>query len=263
MTASSDIQPQRRTGFSLRKVANLLGEYSPPPSEGFDSSKDWQQSYTMFDLEGQGVMVGEFFLERKATKRETFALTVQIQRHGNSGYSQFQHAEIQCKTDALATPVSWIYDTKMALKPNDTPYLKSGKRSSAVVSGGVLAIRDGLRIRNSTIDGPYASEWALLEAVQRLPAEKMGEMNYTLIHGFDTVQPGHRIFYGGKVQVDLQSGPANLTCYCDLGSGVLPVAYWVDEYHRLLFICAGLRVYALSTSNGRTGKCPIRYLKYS
>jgi hypothetical protein len=262
MTASFDIKPRSERDFSLRKVANLLMDYSPPPIGDFEPSRGWRQSYTIFDLEGAGNKVGEFSVERRQKRRETFTLILHIQRIGNSGYSQFQHAEIQCRADTLATPLSWIFDTKMARNPNDTPYLESGKRCSAGVSGGALAIRDGLRMRRTSIDYPYSSEWTLLEAVHRLPGEKMGEMKFTLIDGFDTSQPGHRLFHSGKTQVKLQSGLAELTSYCDVGPAVLPTTYWVDEHHRLLFVCAGLRVYALNASNGRVGKCPIQYQKY-
>lgn len=111
--------------------------------------------------------------------------------------------------------------------------------------------------------GPYSNEWTLLEAIQRMPGRSMQEVEYTLIDEYDTPQPGHRLSYRTQAQVTFQSGPAQLTAFCDLGRALVPTVYWVDEHHRLIFVCTGLMVYALTETNGRSGSCPNHYPAYS
>lgn len=263
MTSGSSIDSQFADDFSLRKVAYLLEDYTPPPVSRFDPSGRWQQSYAMFvNQHEKGMKLGEFSLERAVEGGQNFALTVQARRFGNSGFSQFQHAEIRCRTDALATPVSWVFDTKMARDAGDQPYLDSGRRRSAAVANGALAVRDKWRTCKTPIDGPYSNEWTLLEAVQRLPGERTKYLDFTLIDEYDAPQPGHRLAYRTQAQVTLQNGPAQLTGYYDLGHAVVPTVYWVDKHHQLLFVCTGLMVYALSATNGQAGQCPEKYRSY-
>lgn len=260
MRSGSDMQAQDAEDFSFRKVAHLLKSYTPPPIAGFDPAGKWKQDYTMYVLQpNAGVKKGEFSLERAAKGTGNFALTVRTRRIGNSGFSQFQHAEIQCRFNALASPLSWVFDTRMARNAQDPPYLDSGRRHSADVTGGVLRVRDKLQTRKEAIDGLYSNEWTLLEAVQRLPGQSMKAINYTLIDEYDTPQPNHTLAYRTHAQVALQSGPAQLVGYYDLGRAVVPTVYWVDEHGRLTFVCTGLMVYALAATNGQAGQCPDHY----
>lgn len=263
MTSGPNNDSQIANHFSLRKVAHLLEDYAPPSTGHFNPAGQWQQTYTMFVLEGPwGRQVGEFSLKRVPKGHKKFDLTVRTRRYGNSGFSQFQRAEIQCRTDTLATPVSWLSDTKMARHLDDKPYLDSGRRRTAAVDNGTLRIHDAWRTRKIPLPGVYSNEWTLLEAVQRLPGNRTSELNYTLIDEYDTPQPAHKLVYRARAQVSVNSGPLELTGYCDLGHAVVPTTYWVDEHHRLVFVCTGLMVYALSATNGQAGNCPRRYRAY-
>jgi hypothetical protein len=217
----------------------------------------------MFVSEGPAATkVGEVSLERAPKGEQNFTLTVRTRRFGNSGFSQFEQAELQCRTDAFATPVSWVFDTKMARDQNDGPYLESGNRRNAAVVNGMLAVRDRWRTGKTELDGPYSNEWTLLEAVQRLPGEQTKGFDFTLIDDYDAPEPGHRLAYRGKAQVKLRSSPEPLTGYFDLGRALVPTTYWVDRHQRLLFVCTGLMVYALSATDGQAGLCPDRYIAY-
>jgi hypothetical protein len=263
LSADPDIQVQFADDFSLRKMAYLLGDYELPPIGHFDPAGKWRQSYAMFVSEGPAATkVGEVSLERAPKGEQNFTLTVRTRRFGNSGFSQFEQAELQCRTDALATPTSWTFDTKMARDGGDEPYLESGNRRNAAVVNGALAVRDKWRTAKTEFDGPYSNEWTLLEAVQRLPGEQTRGLDFTLIEDYDTPQPGHRLAYRGNAKVKLRSGPEQLTGYFDLGRALVPTTYWVDEHHRLLFVCSGLMVYALSATDGQAGHCPDRYTAY-
>lgn len=261
--ARQNLPMQVSQDFSLRRIAYLLPEYAPPPLAGFTPAGKWKQEYTMFLLQPTVARkVGSFSLQRSPRAAHNFMLTVQTRRIGNSGYSQFQRAEMQCTEDILATPHSWLFDTKMALKAADPPYLMSGRRRSANVTNGTLIIRDKLRVNKTDIQAPYSNEWTLLEAVQRLPGQSMKPITYTLIDEYDTPQSNHRLAYRKQIHVNLQSGPEPLTGYCDLGRAVVPTVYWVDKHGRLIFVCTGLMIYALNATNGQPGQCPHLYPAY-
>lgn len=260
MTADAGSFTSKVSDFSLHGLEGLASEYIPPPPGSFTPEGSWTQSYTMFVLVPEGALkVGEFSLERKVKGPANFALGMTSRSRGNSGFSLFQRAEIQCNLDALATPVSWLFDTKLAREANDPSYLQSGSRRSAFVRNSVMMVGNRLRTTRIVLDGAYSNEWSLLEAVQRLPCEKTQKIHYTLIDEFDTPQPAHTLAFRDKVNVPLQNGPARLTGYCDLGTAVVPTTYWVDEDHRLIFVCSGLTVYALNKTNRHSGQCPDRF----
>ena len=213
-------------------------------------------------MQGPTHMVGDVSLKRTPKGKADFTLEVAIRRRANSGFSQFEQAELQCRADDLATPSAWLFDTKMAENPTDKPYLQSGRRRSATFVASTLSIRDGVRIRKDSIKGPLANEWALLEAVQRLPGSKTNPLEFTLVDHFDVPEPGHTLAFHTQEEVELTTGPTKLTSYLGIGPGIVPTVYWVDEHSRLIFVCTGLKVYALNATDGQTGQCPDKYPPY-
>ena len=260
MTSEVESFATEVSDFSLRGLEGLTTEYVPPPLGQFNPEGSWSHSYSMYVLIPRAaIMVGEFTLVRRPEGPDGFTLNVQTRRFSVSGFSQFQRAEIHCKSDALASPVSWQFDTKLAMNASDPPYLESGRARSGAVRDGVLMIRDNIRTARSPLPGAYGNEWTMLEAVQRLHREKTPTMDYTLIDEYDMPQPGHNLRYQDQLTVPLKNGPLKLHSYCDIGRAVIPTTYWVDEHNRLVFVCTGLQVYALNAADGQPGHCPSRY----
>ncbi len=260
MTAGVDRFSTEVSDFSLSGLKGLTDEYIPPPLGKFTPDGSWNQAYAMYVLVPHGARrVGEFTLVRQAKGSSGFTLGVHTRRFSVSGFSQFQRAELQCKNDALGSPVAWLFDTKLAQKASDPPYLQSGRRRTGAVRDGVLMIGDNFRTARTPLEGAWGNEWTMLEAVQRLLREKTPAIHYTLIDEYDTPQPSHTLAYRDEVTISLKEGPLRLHSYCDLGRAVIPTTYWVDEHNRLVFVCTGLQVYALSAANGQTGYCPPHY----
>ncbi len=263
MRSESAIASEVRQDFSLRKVSGLIEHYQPPPMAGYDPAGNWKQEYTVFLLNPwMSIKSGYFSLERSLQGSHGFTLEVHLRSFGISGFSLFQHAMLKCRADRLATPLSWQFDTKMARRASDRPYLQTGRSRSADVRDGYLVLRDTLRTSKIPLQGPYSNEWTLLEAVQRLPGESMKATPYTLIDEYDTPQPDHTLAFRARVHLETADGPLHLIGYYDLGRAVIPTVYWVDQHGRLIFVCTGLVVYALSATNGKPGRCPPRYPTY-
>lgn len=261
MTPKPDIFAEEVSDFALRGLKGLTMEYVPPSVGEFDPRRSWTQSYAMYWLIPRGaIKVGEVTLIRRTKGSSGFVLGVHPRRFSVSGFSQFVRAELHCKNNALASPVSWIFDSKLARNVHDRPYLQSGRRSTGIVRDGVLMVRDNFRTARTPLSGAYGSEWAIMEAVQRLPREHTPTMHYTLIKQFGTPEPSHSLGYRDQVTIPLKDGPLKLHSYCDIGTAVIPTTYWVDEHGRLVFVCTGLQVYALNATNGRNGHCPPRFI---
>jgi hypothetical protein len=178
MTADTGSFTNSVSDFSLRGLEGLASEYSPPPPEKFTPDGSWKQSYTMFVLVPRGALkVGEFSLERKVKGSADFRLGVAMRSRANSGFSLFQRAEIQCNLDALATPVSWLFDTKLAREANDPPYLRSGCRRSASVRDSVMMVGGRLRTTSIVLDD-YLNEFTF--RFNRRTSKSRGKLFYRL-----------------------------------------------------------------------------------
>lgn len=153
----------------------------------------WQQSYAMYLLTGPPLMVGTFSMKRTPNGSQGFELDVMTQRRVQSGFSHFQRATMQCRANALATPSSWVFETKMAKAPDDKPYLQSGRTRNASVADSTLVVRDGARVhktpscRTTPTSGP--------SAIRTCPTWASGLSN-TLTTGGFTAQNGMQAEHG-------------------------------------------------------------------
>lgn len=249
--------------FPLRKVANLLPSYASPPAGSFDPFGSWEQSYAMYVLTGSPLQLGRFAMKRTPKGPLGFELDMVIQRRAESGFSHFQQAKMQCRSNILASPTTWTFETKMAKAATEKAYLQSGRTRDGAVADGTLVVREGSRVHKTPLAPEYSNEWSLMEAVQRLRGDQFKPLSYTLIDEYDAPQPGHTLSYRGKQQVDCQGGKLNLTGYQDIGQAAVPTTYWVDEHNRLVFLCAGLQVYVLLATNGQSVPLPPHYSAYS
>ncbi len=100
--------------FTLARIAPALAGYAPPKRE-FDPSTSWTHVYDVYTVAHNGFNgLGRLAITRREAGQNTFPLRIEIQRNGISGYHQFARAELICQNDALATPATWTFETKLA-----------------------------------------------------------------------------------------------------------------------------------------------------
>jgi hypothetical protein len=136
---------------------------------------------------------------------------------------------IKCRNNQLASPVEWRLSSRFEGRDGKViPEL--GSRNHGVAAEPATGT---------------ASDWCLFEAVQRLAFDKRSSLSFDLLEGMSVSKPGHRLFYRGTypMKVDGQSTP--LHCFAQLGSGILPYEYWLDNRHRLLAVISMNKAYVL------------------
>ncbi len=95
---------------------------------------------------------------------------------------------------------------------------------------------------------PFALSWLLFDAVQKLPREKFEPINFTLIDHFDQIKPDNQISFHGSNVIDIpKKEKLKLHVYDQLGNGIVPIVYYVDDFGRLLFVVSGIEVYILNS----------------
>lgn len=225
----------------LAPMRGLLEKASFPEGP-FDPLGAWEHHYAVCALTPERRAAGEnprpygtLALTRTPAAGGQFTLGVDfsVTTRAQSGWRT--HAEIICATDRLATPTKW----ELRSAPlEETP--ASGFTETAVYRSGIVT-RSGRVQRKLAMPGPYTSNWSLMEAVQRLPFTEFAPLDFEMLEDLDERKPGQSLKPAGEFTLDLASKPVRLHAFRQIGRGILPIHYWVDDRHRLLAVSGGLR----------------------
>jgi hypothetical protein len=267
--------------FSLDTLTFPLTGFKPP-SGPFDPEGPWKAVYGIYTLPGRGGRAGELRLSRTTPVNNVFPLHITYDKALVGGARQVTKATIHCANDALATPSRWTLEAATldhaGQTMRGTDIRKTGKATATAKSAGLpinpeVELKDDSGTQSLTIPGPYAINWALFEAVQRLPQRPGDPLHFTMIDHFDQPKPNQTLGYGGSEQVllgmrtveekqteQLEKGRitrtvkkqeggtvSRLHAFHQLGHGIVPWVYWVDEQGRLLIASSGLEAYIVES----------------
>ena len=231
--------------WSLADVSDYLNSFSPPRGD-FDPAGEWGHKYIIWinTIRSRSKSTSRGYIElRRSRSSGAGMIELQVTRSADlsGGQSQLTKAAIQCKVDRLATPVSWKVESE-GVSQKDKKIRYPRFEESGVVADGQI-VRTGKRTRRMKISKTYTHDWALFDAVQRLNGEQTAPLEFDMLEDFDLLRPKQRLSYHGTIEVKLGGKPTRLIGYQQLGEGILPIHYWLDEQHRLLFVTGGCRIY--------------------
>jgi hypothetical protein len=111
--------------------------------------------------------------------------------------------------------------------------------------GGKIISELSQQNRGSVTESAAASDWGLFEAVQRLDFDKKSSPQFDLLEGMSVSKSGHRLSYRGIYPMKMGTQSIPLHCFAQLGRGILPTEYWLDDRHRLLAVISMNKAYIL------------------
>ncbi len=232
--------------FTLNVVAPHLKRFQPPRGP-HDPQGDWTLDYgvyTLGSIRGHGGRLGRLSVKRKATGGEGSTLGIEYEKRVNPDFLQKVVAQITCRGDRLATPTRWRYSAEIARRDEgtleETRLEKSGEAKDRRIE-----ISDRRGVRRLAAPSSWTINWALFEAVGRLPREPFDPIRFALLGHFDQLKENQVLSYRQSAEVAIGDKPLRLHAYDHLGEGIVPWIYWVDEAGRLLFAVSGLEAYLL------------------
>jgi len=229
--------------FPLNTIGAAVNQMAMPEGP-FDPAGSWQQRYGVYSVAGRISRVGELRLDRQVKASGRVLLDMQYQK-SLSGGRQTISAKIHLAADSpLSTPDDWsfvarVLDTEGRLIDN------TQIKKSIRMQDGVLTIDDATGQNTVRITGHYTLNWALFDAIGRLPAGAFEPIHFTLIDHFDQVKPNHTLLFRTSTDVTIRGKPQTLRAYDQLGEGIVPWVWWLDQHGRLLAAVSGLEVYLL------------------
>jgi len=236
-------------------MTEIGGLKRPPPSAGGCRPEgEWAAGYRIWTCYGHSSRgnrdVGALRIERRADGEDT-ALKVHQTLANSEGKLHTVRAEVRCRRDAFATPTSWTLrggfsGSHMAGLPR-LDHAEAGR-----LRDGTWERTAGGHTSSRKVPTPLTGDWCLFEAVTRMAFRRLAEpMTFHVLEGLSVLKADHRLLYRGPVPVTWGPAEVELHCFVQLGRGVYPYEYWLDDAHRLLLATTGPRAYILGPTAGK------------
>jgi hypothetical protein len=225
------------------------------PAGDFDPRGEWDHRYTVhtiiYAINGQSVNLpkqGWFNIRRGPLRGDTVEIACSLASHHSFDWVNSLEATITCDDDALATPRKWELTSKTLDKERNIVPDTEHARTGALRKGRIIAT-SGKR-RSTRAAEALSSNWTIFDAVQRLPFGPTDPLSFDMLEELDLLKTGQQLTYWGDVEVELSGKPTRLHGFEQMGRGILPYAYWLDEQHRLLIACGGQRAFVWNPTAG-------------
>jgi len=238
-------------GFPLNTVGNVVSLLRPP-GEAFDATGDFQATYGVFATSRAATRAGELRLRRSKAPDGCIVLAMRMTRRQPGGCAQRTVARMRCKADALATPVEWTFESDLRT-PAGKPVPHTRIRKTATAADGEIVIKDGPHVQRLKVASAYTINWALFDAVGRLPRKAFPPIAFDLIDHFDQLKGAQTLSYRASRPVRLAGQPVRLHAYDHLGRGIVPWVYYVNDRGLLVLAVSGLEAYGLLSAGPAKG----------
>lgn len=215
------------------------------PEKQFEPKGHWEHMYRIWlwhgskreECEGYFGIYHEPHEDNRLTLMKIETAFIQI-----TGTVHQMKANVKCAVDRLFTPKSWELDAVILgidLQPiNDT---RRGEK--ATVKNGVVEVTVGKHIVKKKVPAVYTGNWMLFNAVQCLPKTTFQPIEFDLLEDLDLHKPNQRLYYNQSRKIKLRGKKVQLHEYRQIGEGIWPYHYWVDDNQRLLVAYSGVRAY--------------------
>lgn len=246
-----------REHFSLNKIGRVVETYTLEAPD-FDPRGAYVHTYDICTILNDNMFApeGEITIERIPREDGHFTLKMLCDRRTiHNPHSYIVEATLDCLDDSLSTPVKWECKSKIALSPEEEPYLSSEQHKSGTFRDGeVIITSSGDQVKRTAIPGDYTGKWCLLDAVQRMPGADLSPLHFALIDEFDEVHQDQTLSFGEAARIEMTGGPRDFHVYKHLGKGVIPTVFWVAQSGRLHFLTTGSEAYILREADGATAE---------
>ncbi len=217
---------------TLLDELGALSNY-PPSSEDFKPDGNWINTYRIWTCHGYrqsgNQNVGFIRLKRIGESGKVFVLNVHQEVVQTDGITNIIDVTIKCRNNQLASPIEWKLSSRFVGA--------DGKNISGLSSNNNGTATDEM--------GRMTGDWSLFEAVQRLKISKETVLGFDMLEGQSLLKKDQRLSYRGLSKTKIGGEVISLHCFVQLGNGILPCEYWLDENHRLLMVTSMNKAYIL------------------
>jgi len=220
---------------------------APPPSDGFDPASDWAACYRIWTCYGhsnRGNQNMGFLRIARKVDGDAQRLTIRQMVRNSEGKLHTIRANVRCKADAIASPETWTLSSAFTGRHADG-LPRVDLEETGRVRGNTLETRSRGTVHRQKIEQPLTADWCLFEAVQRMSCRDGPPRSFHVLEGLSVLKKDHSLKYRGKRTVRWGPETLSLHRFDQVGRGVYPYEYWLDDRARLLLVTTGPRAYVL------------------
>jgi len=227
---------------------DIVSDYFPkiePPEGDFDPNGSWEHRYVMWialrGRFGDSWPGGALRLIRRPSDGGEIELGLtQVTNVRGPTRTEVVRASMTCASDRLSSPRSWRIASEV-LDQQGRTVEHTPTEVTGSVHGRMITQRRG-KDRTTKFSRPLSSNWSLFDAVQRLPFGA-SPITFDMLEDLELLKPKQRLSRGRAVQVELGGRRVRLHSFEQIGDGILPYTYLLDDQHRLLIAVGGLRTF--------------------
>ena len=226
-----------------------------PDVKTSNPAEEWTNCYRIWTCHGYresgNLDVGFLQIQRgPADSNKRFELQVHQELKNAGGTLNRVVAKIDCIEGDLSFPVNWDY-TSVFLDADG----KEDKSLTVNVEGQssgseIRWTRNGV-VSRFACKGRPGCDWCVYETVQRRAKQFTGSLTFDMLESLERLKPAQQLIDRGRVNVTIGNSDRRLHRFDQIGTGVLPFEYWVDESLRLCLMVSMNKAYILDTENGQ------------
>jgi hypothetical protein len=229
---------QKRTIVGENLTPTLLAELGgleefPSTPTDFKPDGNWTNKYRIWTCHGYresgNENAGGLRITRRVDSNTTFALEVRQEIVQTDELKNIVEGTINCRYDQLASPIEARLESRFE-GPDGRVIPELNCSENVLLTGSMTST---------------ACDWGLLDVVQRLAFDKKSSLIFSLLEGMSISKSPQRLFYRGSYPMKTGEQSLPLHCFCQLGTGILPTEYWLDDRHRLLSVISMNRAFIL------------------
>ena len=224
------------------ELLNEQGKLDVPVPEGeFFPEGEWEQTWKVW-LPGRGnPNSGSGFLKvKKELINNQSKIEFQVNQliSENDKWFHFVNANITALNNLSGSPIKWEKGSQFFTSP------QTGSKNLTELN---LA-QEGF---SSSLSGDesnnFTSSFTLFDVVQRMSVKGVDKLEFTLLDELDKVKTKHSISFAEDTSIRFAGTTQKVRCYEEIGEGLLPWKFYVNEQGRMLLAISGMRVYILSS----------------
>ncbi len=236
--------------FSLLKLEAIFPDYQYPRADQH-STVDFDLNFKLYNCYDKSVRnAGAFSFKKQGGAKPVYdvrSIRMVSADHppAQKMFDYYFTGRIVTRDDALATPLSWECDTRVAKGANEPPYLNSGHKWKGIYKNGMVEYSSGdLLLKKPVPHENLSWKWGLINLAQKMMPED--EIHFSTLDEMDMIYEHQYIRLRKYQEIDTGSGRVNFRVYDVLGDGLIPTVYWVDELDRVVFIINGMEAFVLT-----------------
>ena len=226
----------QRTIVGSPLTPTLLNELSairdfPASPENFRPDGNWVNIYRIWTCHGYresgNENVGFLRITRIGDSDKTFTLKIHQEVAQTDGITNIIDSTIKCRNNQLGSPIQWRVSIRF-IDPDGKPLSQLSGNETGSAAVGLNA---------------SSCDWCLFEAVQRLEFNRQTSLNFDMLEGLSLLKKDQHLSYRGLFPTKIGAEKIPLRCFVQLGRGILPCEYWLNEQHRLLLVTSMNKAY--------------------